>query len=44
MMWEHGLPYLFSRIAAVEQHTREEFRCNHTLKCQLWLLEDHQKQ
>jgi len=30
--------YLLSRITAVEQHTRVQFRGNHTFKCQLWVL------
>lgn len=30
--------YLLARITTVEKHTRVQFRCNHTFKCQFWLL------
>lgn len=34
----YSVKYLLARITTVEEHTRVQFRRNHTFKCQLWFL------
>lgn len=44
VIWSlYSVQYLLARITTVEKHTRVQFRCNHTFKCQLWLLGEKKK-